>query len=1212
MLLGRVSTCLLLIIAGVCLARDAQIVNRWAQSLGSELWELALGVAKPEELKAKYRELNARVEEKSGEELIEIISESVGRMLRRKMDAVRCILIRAEEEALNHDDSERNVDVIKSSLTYISGKYSWVIDGDNDTQPEIPENMRNDSHIYRAMALNPDSHFYNIPVNTSYSAVHIPTNVYDLSPIVAHAINWSEKLDEVFTQNYRSDPALYWQYFGSMTGMLRAYPAMQWRTELAADGEKSADLYDCRIRSWFIEAATCSKDMVILVDVSGSMEGMGYTIAKAVVASILDTLSNNDFVTILEYTNVTEDLVPCFKDKLIQATPENIETFKSASGTLDPLEVANLTDAFTRAFTLLKTYRETRGCGPDTPCNQLIMLVTDGVASNISEVFDAWNRQENGTRIPVRVFTYLLGREVTMVREIQLMACKNRGYYTHVHTQEEAQEQVLKYIPVVARPLVLQGKEHPIIWTHAYADVSNPALATWLWLVMEHPEQKARLEKHLEAMQQGISINDDSIYIKKMKRGEDVRRAAADVESTARQEYRLLTSVSIPAFDRKGNANNETRRANLLGVAGTDVPINDISKLTLPYKLGVNGYAFIVSNNGYVILHPDLRPVSGEVLKTNYNSVDLTEVEILNDGRKPRDPGAKILELRAALVNHTWGNMKNIPVKFHYDNNRRVTLEHRDYYFAPLPGTPFGIAVAIPNYGKTWIKVGNEIEKNRQAGIEISDFFIGDQWRVHPGWVYCRFHYLEGHEFNNSVDEVRFFLHKLSEPGWEWADQYEAYDISFEDEETPDCTKKVLEDDDYYCNEELMQLLVFDAKATNQSFNEEFKHKNIENWELANSYGVFLRFVATQSGLTRWQYLDERFKPPDLNRKFGDLHRRAVNEPWYKGAIFQHQIDPESISLSVPGKGGEDAVVTVSMAVFPRDGGRTAAAAVIGFQMPMTYFFQRFLDITSETPNPDFNCEQEGLDCYLVDQNGYVVISEAHNDTGQFFGVIEGPVLQSMVNQSYFETVEIYDYQAVCYHIGLQGAGTTLLTPFRHIWNLLLWAFARTVWMVSQFVHVPQVHSRVHSDDDLPEKPPPPEEVKQYHKCDQKRILYMMNQTRADTPIRNIDSVCSRPFYAQRVPQTNLLLVVVNSLYPSCWARLETEPIEINPAEYMEDSDDAACYKKKLNDLPRRPLEGCFTEHPLEDEIDACGRGTRLQLTQILLIIYLIIVKVLL
>lgn len=91
-------------------------------------------------------------------------------------------------------------------------------------------------------------------------------------------------------------------------------------------------------------------------------------------------------MTLLKYNNETSDAVPCFRDMLIQATPENLDIFKNSLNDYPTDEVANLTLAFDRAFELLKTYREIRGCDAGIPCNQLIMLVTDGVPGNITEV----------------------------------------------------------------------------------------------------------------------------------------------------------------------------------------------------------------------------------------------------------------------------------------------------------------------------------------------------------------------------------------------------------------------------------------------------------------------------------------------------------------------------------------------------------------------------------------------------------------------------------------------------------------------------------------------------------------------------------------------------------------------------------------------------------------------------------------------------------
>ncbi|KTF71432.1 hypothetical protein cypCar_00033321, partial [Cyprinus carpio] len=89
----------------------------------------------------------------------------------------------------------------------------------------------------------------------------------------------------------------------------------------------------------------------------------------------------------------------------------------------------------------------------------------------------------------------------------------------------------------------------------------------------------------------------------------------------------LMTTVAMPVFSTK----NETRNKGiLLGVVGTDVPVSEILKAIPKYKLGIHGYAFAITNNGYILTHPDLQPLYEEGKKrrkSSYSSVDLSEVE---------------------------------------------------------------------------------------------------------------------------------------------------------------------------------------------------------------------------------------------------------------------------------------------------------------------------------------------------------------------------------------------------------------------------------------------------------------------------------------------------------------------------------------------------------------------------------------------------------
>lgn len=443
-------------------------------------------------------------------ELINSTVRNVGRMLRRKIDAVRvsvhsfyplntpinrisfhfklqCIAHTAEEAVASFNHSTFNNTEQKLSLHYYSSKYS-ILRTENMTDEEAQNITCNleeceyavimkNKYTYLPMELTRDTHFYNISVNTQYSSVHVPVNVYDQSNSSLKVLNWTAKLDEVFVHNYKADPALSWQYFGSETGILRHFPAKSWENR---DIESEIDVYDCRKRSWYIETATCSKDIIILLDNSGSMYNFLSFLAELTIKSILDTFSNNDFFNIVLFSNGIHPLVECFDGELIQATPENIKVFKNKIKLLEPAGYANdsiIQRSFERAFRILEEYRDKRNC-TDMTCNQAIMYVADSVQGNLTDIINKYNRiqTDNGTEIPVRIFTYLLGKETPKVKEMRMLACQNRGDFQHIQTLDEVQEKVLEYVKTIAAPLVLQDYKHPPTWTHAFKDVT----VSWL------------------------------------------------------------------------------------------------------------------------------------------------------------------------------------------------------------------------------------------------------------------------------------------------------------------------------------------------------------------------------------------------------------------------------------------------------------------------------------------------------------------------------------------------------------------------------------------------------------------------------------------------------------------------------------------------------------------------------------------------------------
>ncbi|RNA43658.1 voltage-dependent calcium channel subunit alpha-2 delta-3 [Brachionus plicatilis] len=134
-------------------------------------------------------------------------------------------------------------------------------------------------------------------INRNQSTIHVPTNVYRQDLDINMTAYWTEQLDKHFKKNYDQDNEIFWQYFCSSNGLYRRFPGAYWNVPIYED------FFDCRLQSWYIMAAASSKDVLILLDVSGSMTGLKLEIAKKLIEAIMDTLSDNDFFNILLFSD---------------------------------------------------------------------------------------------------------------------------------------------------------------------------------------------------------------------------------------------------------------------------------------------------------------------------------------------------------------------------------------------------------------------------------------------------------------------------------------------------------------------------------------------------------------------------------------------------------------------------------------------------------------------------------------------------------------------------------------------------------------------------------------------------------------------------------------------------------------------------------------------------------------------------------------------
>ncbi|VDN05557.1 unnamed protein product [Thelazia callipaeda] len=549
----------------------------------------------------------------------------------------------------------------------------------------------------RRFNLTPNANFYGIPTSSLSSAVHIPTPVYDRNPEVLMKIDWSD-IDHIYRANKDETRDLAFQMFCSESGFMRYYPAVSWVWDNRVD---KLDLFDCRSTEWYINAATLSKNVIIMLDMSGSMLGQRFEIAKQTVEAILETLSDNDFFNILPFSKTVGFLDECSeKAGLLQATVRNKKMLRARLNGMSSEGKAEYEKGLIKAFeTLMKlpgsvnfttleelaqrrelaggtlptdvhyievqdhilvipnhlyqAMRNYTGKKAQFGCNDIIMLITDGAPNYFKQIFQLYNRNKS-----VRFFSFLIGEEATDVSQVKWMACENKGFMVHISNLADVQEKVQHYIKVMSRPVGKYGKnfgERDAIWSGVY---------------------KERL------------LTLDQRPVKKTEK--------------------LVTTVSYPVIQNE----------QLMGVAAISVPVTELSQLVhsvnVNLLLGSRSYAFMLDNNGYVMFHPQMRLLDPETkqVKLNYNNIDILELEV------PQN--------QQLLSDHL-----SVRDRLQYDTSEeRVYRQTNTYYSECLKHSLFTIGMAVAKGDEKRIKPRKEIN---YGDVKLL-WYDSPNWLMHPTW----------------------------------------------------------------------------------------------------------------------------------------------------------------------------------------------------------------------------------------------------------------------------------------------------------------------------------------------------------------------------------------------------------------------------------------------------------------------------------------------
>ncbi|CAA90141.2 VWFA domain-containing protein [Caenorhabditis elegans] len=341
-----------------------------------------------------------------------------------------------------------------------------------------------------------DMHFVsNMVEHNSKSGIHITVESYQCDPRVMRDFDWTgtKHLEKTMSDNKEKAPEMGHQYIGTYSGLTRMYPRRHWKVEPTPI---TIDLFDPRFRPWFVNAESVPKDIVFLLDYSGSVKGPTMHLIKITMMYILSTLSPNDYFFGVYFNNHFNPIISCANRTFMPATTSNKKVFFEELGMLEEKDQAHFATPLKFSLDVLRgnldsnqsLFADYRSEG-----HKLLIIFTDGVDEWPHQILDEEFQTRNSELI--RIFGFSMGYGTSLLPLQQYMACKSHGGYSEIDSimDVKPQSRTIQNVLSQVRGDELKGtnaeKREPS-WTQLYMETQGTGPIVTLSLPILTSEQR--------------------------------------------------------------------------------------------------------------------------------------------------------------------------------------------------------------------------------------------------------------------------------------------------------------------------------------------------------------------------------------------------------------------------------------------------------------------------------------------------------------------------------------------------------------------------------------------------------------------------------------------------------------------------------------------------------------------------------------------------